>query len=185
MTTKQLIKTGRCAALISFLAGTLIAGLYFRTSSSDLLFAGYSFVVLAGIINAGILTAILLRAGKDNQNRKRLLTTSGFMLANIPVMLMYGRIIMLLLGTMRITFINGTGVELSDIKIIGCGGRHIGKLNNGECTTVCVKITGDCSISLKYRLNGKETEAVVAGYVTDGMGQKVTHTIDGKDKDID
>jgi len=115
MTTQQHLKIGRLTALISFLLGTGIFGLYFLTSSSDLLFLGYGFIVLTGLINLGILVAILFRANKDRENRKRLLKTSGLMFINIPVMLVYCWVAIILLGTMRITFTNDTGTQLTDI----------------------------------------------------------------------
>lgn len=180
MTTQQHIKLGRLTALISFLLGTSIFGLYFLTSSSDLLFLGYGFIVLTGLINIGILISILLRANKDIENRRRLLTTSGVMLINIPVMLIYCWIAIILLGTMRITFTNDTGTQLTDINIIGCGGGHIDKLEIGESETVWVDITGDCSINIDYLYNGQKKEESVAGYVTNSMGQKMKHNIGGQ-----
>jgi len=181
MTTQQHLKIGRLTALISFLLGTGIFGLYFLTSSSDLLFLGYGFIVLTGLINLGILVAILFRANKDRENRKRLLKTSGLMFINIPVMLVYCWVAIILLGTMRITFTNDTGTQLTDIKIVGCAGGYIDKLESGESKTVWVTITGDCSIYLDYLSNGQRKEEIVA---SSSMGQKVNHKIDGKDKDI-
>lgn len=184
MTTETHIKLGRQTALISFLLGTVIFGLYFLTSSFDLLLVGYGFIALIGLINLGILVAILLRVNKDKENSRRLLMTSGLMLINIPIMLIYCWIAIILLGTMRITFTNDLGTQLTDINIVGCGGAHIDKLENGESITIWVAITGDCSIYLDYLANGQRKGEIVAGYVTSSMGQKVYHKIDGKDKDI-
>jgi len=184
MTAERHIKLGRQTALISFLLGTVIFGLYFLTSSSDLLFLGYGFIVLTGLINIGILIAILTRAKKDKENRGRLLSTSGLMLVNIPIMVAYCWVAIVLLDTMRITFTNSTQTTLSSINIVGCGGGHIDKLEKGESKTVWVTITGDCSIYVDYLSNGQRKEETVAGYVTSSMGQKVNHKIDGKDKDI-
>jgi len=85
---------------------------------------------------------------------------------------------------MRITFTNYTGTQLTDINIVGCGGGHIDRLENGESKTVWVAIKGDCSIYLDYLSNGQRKGETVAGYVTSSMGQKLNHKIDGKDKDI-
>ena len=71
MTTPRHIKLGRGTALISFLLGTAIFLLYFLTSSFELLFVGYGFIVLTGLINIGILISILLKASKDEENRKK------------------------------------------------------------------------------------------------------------------
>ena len=184
MTTERHIKIGRQTALISFLFGTGIFGFYFLTSAFELLFFGYVCIALTGIINLGVLIPILVRTNKDKENRKRLLTTSGLMLINVPIMLAYCWVVLILLGTMRITFTNDTGIDITDIKIVGCGGGHIDKLEIGESKTVWVTITGDCSIHLDYLSNGQRKEETVVGYVTSTMGQKVNHKIDGKDKDI-
>ena len=183
MTTERYIKLGRQTALISFLLGTVIFGLYFLTSSSDLLFLGYGFIVLTGLVNVGILFAILVRANKDEENRKRLFTTSGLMLINIPIMLIYCWVAIILLGTMRITFTNHTGSDLTDIKIVGCGGGQIDKLEVGESETVWVDITGDCSINISYLSNGQRKVESVAGYVTSSMGQKMKHNIGGQNEE--
>lgn len=184
MKTQGHIKLGLITALISFLLGTIIFGFYYLTSDSNLLFIGYGFIVLTGLVNIGILISIFIKAVLDKENRKRLLTTCGIMLLNIPVMILYVWIAMILIGTMRITFTNQTGTNITDINIVGCGGGHIDKLEIGESETVWVSITGDCSISIDYLSDGQRKEEQVAGYVTSGMGQKLNHRIDGKDKDI-
>jgi len=179
MKTERYIKLGLQTALISFLLGTFIFGLYFLSSSFELLFVGYAFIVLIGLINIGILTSILLKAIKDVDNRKRLMTTCGIMLLNIPVMLFYCWVAIILLDTMRITFTNSTQTTLTNINIVGCGGGHIDKLEIGQSETVWVDITGDCSISVDYFSNGLKKEELVAGYLSGGMGQKMEHNISG------
>ena len=183
MTTERHIKLGRQTALISFLFGTGIFGLYFLTSSFELLFIGYGFIALTGLINIGILISILVKANKDKDNRKKLLTTCGLMLLNIPVMLFYCWVAIILLNTMRITFTNATQTTLTNINIIGCGGGHIDKLEIGESETVWVDITGDCSINIDYLSNGQKKEESVAGYVTNSMGQKMKHNIGGQNEE--
>lgn len=68
MTTERHIKLGRQTTLTSFLLGTAIFGLYFLTSSFELLFLGYGFIALTGLINVGILISILVKANKDRDN---------------------------------------------------------------------------------------------------------------------
>lgn len=180
MTTDRHLKLGQQTTVISFVCGTVIFGFYFLTSSFQFLFIGYVFVILAGFINFIIFASILLRAVQDLENRKKLMRISGLMLINIPIMLVYCWVAIILLGTMRITFTNEIGTDLSDIKIIGCGGGHIKKLEKGESITVWVTITGDCSLYLDYLSNGKRKKETVAGYVTSNMGQKINHKISGK-----
>lgn len=114
MTTEQNIKRGRQAALISFLLGTSIFGIYFLTSSFKFLFVGYGFITFAGLINVGILISILLKVNRNKENRKKLLTTCGLMLLNIPVILVYCWVAIVLVNTMRITLTNSTRAILSD-----------------------------------------------------------------------
>ena len=182
MTSKKYINLGKITALVSFLIGTIIFGLYYFTSDSDLLFLGYGFIALVGIINIIILVLIRTQSKKDHDNQKKLLRTTRIMLANIPIMILYIWIALTLLGNMRITFTNGTGNTLTDINIVGCETEHIPKLMPNESKTIWVGITGDCFISINYLNNGQREEETVAGYVTHGMGQKHKHLIDGKDK---
>lgn len=184
MKSKKYITLGKVTALISFLIGATIFVIYFLTSDSNLLFIGYGFIVLAGIVNMIILIAILAKSKSETTNRKKLFKTCGLMLINIPIMFLFIWLSMILIGNMRITFTNGTNNKLTDIKIVGCETEHIAELEPNESKTVWVGITGDCSIALEYLENGKLKKETVAGYVTNGMGQKMKHKIDGKDKDI-
>ncbi len=184
MTAEKHIKIGRLTALISFFTGTIIFGLYYMTSAFELLFIGYGFIAIAGLINLVVLIAILIKSNKDKRNKKRLLITSGLMLLNIPFMIAYCWGTIILLNTMRITFTNDTDATLTDINVVGCGGGHIDKLEVGESKTVWIEITGDCSIYIDYLSNGQRKKENVAGYVTSSMGQKTKHKIDGKDKEM-
>ena len=184
MSSYRLIKLGRITALVSFLIGSGIFGLYLHSSAFGLLFVGYVFILLSGFINIGILIFILLKANKDKENRKKLLSTCAFMILNIPVMLFYCWIAIILLNTMRITFINATKSTLTKINVLGCGGGYIDNLDVGESKTVWVDIKGDCSISIDYFSNGQRKHEGVAGYVTNSNGQKVSHNIGGENQVI-
>jgi hypothetical protein len=97
MTSEQYIKLGRRTALVSFIVGTSIFGLFILTFADDLLILGYGFIVLTGLINIVVLGLALIRAIIDKGERKRLLITCGFMLLNIPVVLFYCWIIITLI----------------------------------------------------------------------------------------
>ena len=177
MTTQAYIKLGRQTALISFLLGTGIFGLYFLTSFAVFLFLGYCFIVLAGLINIVILISILFKADKDRAHRTTLLKTCGIMLLNIPAMLFYCWAGFILLDTMRITFTNSTQFTLTDINIVGCDNKHIDKLEKGCSKTVWVNIPGDCFISINYVSNGERKVEMVEGYVSNLFGEKTNHNI--------
>jgi hypothetical protein len=183
MMTERHIKLGRQTALISFLLGTAIFGLYFLTAAFELLFLGYGFIALTGLINLGVLISILVKANNEKANRTKLIKTCGLMLLNIPVMLFYCWVAIILLNTMRITFTNSTQTILTNINIVGCGGGHIDKLESGESETIWVDITGDCSLNIEYLSNGQKKEESVAGYVTSSMGQKMKHNIGGQNEE--
>lgn len=180
MTAEKQIALGKKTALISFIIGTVIFGIYFLTSNWQLLFVGYGFIIIAGVFNIIILILTLAKASNDSENRKNSLKTSGLMLLNIPVLFIYVWFAMLLIGNMRITFTNTTENKLTEINIIGCETEHIVELEPNESKTVWVGITGDCSINIDYNENGEIKNETVAGYVTNGMGQKMNHKIGGE-----
>jgi hypothetical protein len=180
MTTNRYINLGRLTALISFLIGTGIFVLYFSTSASKLLFLGYGFITLTGLINIWILIAILKKAKRDIGNKAKLNWTAGLMLVNIPVMLIYCWVAIKLLDNMRITFTNATEAILTDIHIDGCETEYIDRLDVGESKTVWVAIKGDCRIGIGYFANGQRRSEEVAGYATNGMGQKMKYNIGGQ-----
>jgi hypothetical protein len=179
MNSEQLNTSGRQLALISFLLGTLIFGIYFLTSGFAILFLGYAFIAIIGLLNSAVLLYILFKVTKDKVYRKRLMKTCGLMLINIPIMFLYCWFAAILTNTMRITFTNSTQTTLTDINIVGCKTAHIENLESGESKTVWVGISGDCTINIDYLTNGQRKEENVAGYVTNSMGQKIKHNIGG------
>ncbi len=89
MTSQQYIKLGRQTALISFLLGTAILGLYRLTHFQPLVIVGIWYIPLAGMFNFGVLIGVLSQAIIDKQNRGQLLLTCVLILLNIPVVAIY------------------------------------------------------------------------------------------------
>jgi hypothetical protein len=183
MKSEKHIKLGQQTAITSFMLGTGIFGLYFATSFDGLLFVGYIFILLTGLINIGIIISILLKANKDKENRRELLKTCVVMLLNIPVMNFYCWVTIILTNTMRITLTNLTKTTLTNIKIFGCETKHIDKLEVGQRKTVWVGITGDCSVNIDYLTNEQRKIESVASYVTNNMGQKMEYNIGGQNEE--
>jgi hypothetical protein len=177
MTEYPSLKTAKLTALVSFVGGTCILLLYYFSGDSSLLFLGYAYAAIAGLINLGVFIALLISAYKGTRNRKRIVLTCGLMLLNVPVLLFYCWFAIRLLNTMRVTFINTTQTELTDIKIVGCEPKTIERLKPGESQTVWIAITGDCSIDIEYSVNGKNETENISGYCTNDMGQKLTYKI--------
>ncbi|MFA5032934.1 MAG: hypothetical protein WC614_07940 [bacterium] len=182
MKADKYVRLGKLTAIISFLLGTAILGLYCLTFSLVFPTIGCLFIDFVGLINVGILIALVIKATKDSDNKRKLYKTCGFMLLNIPVMLFYCWIGSVLLDTMRITFINSTQTELTDIKIIACEPKHIDKLKLGQSKTVWIHITCDCSINIEYILNGQRKEENL-GYASSGMGCKMKYNIGGQNEE--
>jgi hypothetical protein len=89
MKSGKYFSLGKRTSLLSFITGTLIFGVYFLTSNSNLLFVGYGYIVLAGIASLLLLIAILVKLNSDSTNRKGLLKTIGLMLINLPLMSLF------------------------------------------------------------------------------------------------
>lgn len=171
------LTTGKVTALTSFAIGTFIFIAYYFTSATECLVIGCLFIAVVAIINFVVLIAILMKLRKNRDSIKKGRITCGLMLLNIPVMLFYCWITLILINTMRITFVNETSAELTEIKIIGCEPGRIDRLSPGESQTIWVDITGDCSIDIEYILNGEYQKESVVGYVTTNGGHLMEHYI--------
>jgi len=56
---------------------------------------GMYFVLIAGIINTGILLGVLKKLITEKENRKENLITSGIILLNIPIAIIYFHFVMI------------------------------------------------------------------------------------------
>jgi hypothetical protein len=181
MPSDKYLKNAKWVALLSFLLGTAIFIFYYLTAAGWLLFAGYAFIILAGLVNLVILIDILLKGTKGKgQGKSKMYKTCALMLVNIPVVLFYCRVTVLLLSTMRVTLTNSTRTELTNIALSGCESKFITSLKPGQSKEVWVGINGDCSITVTYLSNGQQKKVIIAGYVTGGMGEKLHYYIDDK-----
>ncbi len=166
MTTSNYRRLGRYTALFSFLFGIAIFFAFFLVGGINWILLGYGFIVLAGLFNIAVLLGLSMKARQDQPNKRRLYKTARLLLLNIPVSFCYVYFVLLLFGTMRITFINDTSDTLTNIEIVGCGAGFIDQLQAGEQKTVWVPINGDCSLSLVYQQKGQSKSEVISGYVT-------------------
>lgn len=173
----RLLNIGKLTALLSFLSGTGIFTLYYLTDAFQLLFLGYGFILVSGLLNLIILIMLLRQLAKQKNFRRKIITTCGLILLNLPIMLTYCWITTILLNTMRITFVNETSAKLTDISIFGCESSFIDKLEPGESKKVWVYINGDCTINIEFLSDGKKQSENVSNYVTKNSGQRITHKI--------
>jgi len=177
------IRIGQITALTSFLLGTVLFLSYVITENDHLLFVGYFFIVIVGGVNLIVLLWLLFQRSEDKAISKGLNLSKLFIVANIPVAILYSFGIMIMLSYMRITFINKTGSMISNIRIIGCDDKSLSKMNPNEKTMKWIGINGDCSIDIKYSIGEIEYQESVIGYVSGLMGQRYQYKIgidDGK-----
>lgn len=174
-------KLGLFTAIISFLIGTILFIIFYFTNSSSITLIGMNFIVFAGIINAGVFIKTLIDLIKDKENRKKHLITSGIMLLNIPIVVIYFYFVIILMNTMRVTLINETGREILQLKIIGGESKTIEKLEIGEKQTEWIDIKRDNSLRIEYKIKGEIKNELIYGYITSFSGDKIKYRI-GKEK---
>lgn len=87
---KGLQQLGKTTALLSFVIGTSIfaLALYFGEPNYPIQF-GMLFIIIAAIINITILSVIVGSAILKPEERLEPLKTCGFMLLNIPIVILY------------------------------------------------------------------------------------------------
>ena len=170
-------KLGKTVALISFVLGSILIGLYFFTEKAELLLIGFYFIVLIIIINFAVFIASIVEAVTNKQLRKKLLNNCAIMLLNIPVAFFYLWFMLVLLNTIRLTLVNPTDSKLTELKISGCESYLIEELKPGESKTVWVSISNDCSVILRFKEGETEKTETVIGYATNLGGQKAKHKI--------
>lgn len=177
MKQKGINKIGILTAFLSFITGTVFFLIYFLYGSDNIDFSAYCFIIIAGLLNLGILLTLIVKSITDKENKKSYFRTLGIVMLNLPVAVLYFYFIIVLLDTMRIEFINETEKPITEIKILGCEPKIIDKLGAKESETIWIRITGDCSIRIEYQLNGELKTEYVFGYITSFMGHKSTYRI--------
>lgn len=177
-------RLGKGIALLSFLIGTCLLGSYYFTSSSEILILSFYFIPIAIIVNMVILGLLLSKSRKDDINRQVYLSTSKFLLCNIPIAVIYLSFVFILLDNMRVTFINKTGKPIEQIEISGCEVEKIDKLEIDEKKTIWIAIPRDCSVDIKYSIDGRMENEKVFEYITTMMGQQTTFRIGSNESPI-
>ena len=168
-------KIGIYSALTSFLIGTILMLIFYFTGSNDIIGISLYFIGIAGFVNFGILLVLIIDILTEKENRKKNLRTSGIILLNVPVIILYFYFAMFLLSIMRITFINETEKIITDLKIIGGELKTINELEIGEKKTEWISIISGNDLVLEYKIGGEiKTEMVYSYMIT---GKKFKHRI--------
>lgn len=183
MTTKtdKYTKVGFWSAILSFIIGTIMIGVFYFTLSVELAIYSYFILIAIALFNVIVLSILMSNVILEKVSFRKYRLTVGLMIANIPVAIGYFVLVVILINTLRITFVNSTEVRLDNIEIIGCEPKSIDILEPGDSKTVWINITGDSTLEIEYQLQGETKREIVYGYVTTSNGQIATYWI-GKDK---
>ncbi len=175
---------GKTTAIISLIIGTILIALFYFTYSPEILFAGYIYVILIIIFNIAVFIAGLVEAFNNKILRKKLLKNNGLILLNIPIALAYFWLAIFLLNTIKLTLINPTNTELTNLKLTGCETEIIDNMKPGERRTIWISINNDCNINLEFENSEQVKNEIVLGYATSMGGQQIEHKIGEGNQEI-
>jgi hypothetical protein len=181
MTSLVLKKNGKKATIVSFVGGITLFLLYYFTGSNNFIIGGTAWTLVAGLLNLVIIALVLVRAVKVREQARNLLQTASLMLLNIPAALLLLWLGVELATTMRVTIVNSTGKDITEVKIDGCETRHFGIIKSGESQTVWIKPKGDCAVIMTYKQGTIHKSEAVVHYLSKGMGGKAVHIVGTND----
>jgi hypothetical protein len=155
-------------ALICFLIGTIILIFFAVTLSTRVALLAYQFTITALIINWIYAAILLFHLLRQRLALQTLFKTLGVMTINIPIGIFYAWLMVIFLSYARITVKNKTGQDLTSVELMGCDSKkQINELKKNEETTVWIKITKDCGLSIHYRIDDRDRSNVI-GNLTPG-----------------
>jgi len=161
-------------ALIFFLIETILFYIYYITASTDIIFISYFIGIIILIIS--IILGCIIIFSKNSTNIK--LKSCSIIVLNILIASVYSYFVILLTNYARITLINSTSNTVTDIQILGCEEKMIGKLEKEDKRTIWIKIPEDCSIDINYIFEGTKKRENIIEYISPGMGEKIEFSIE-------
>ncbi|ASS48931.1 MAG: hypothetical protein A3D31_05655 [Candidatus Fluviicola riflensis] len=179
MTQTQLSMLAKWTFWATFLIATYIMARYYFTSDSVYVAAGLLFIVAAFIANLSVMIAIRYHRLK-NETLKRP-KSIRLLFLNIPIGLFYLWFAVWLNGCYRVTIVNDTQMAVHHIRISGCDNAEKALLKPGESKTFWISIPTDCELRIRFiDHHNNLKKGIVAGYLTNGMGQTDEYHISGK-----
>ncbi len=179
MTKATLNKIGYCTALLTFLIATLILFAYYEAYQCDYERYGLLFIPVAFVLNLIVLVMIIVIS------RRRQISGPFYsihaMLLNIPYAFFCIWFALFLMSYYRVTVVNDTDSEALNIRFSGCDKEVINRLDVGESETVWIELENDCTLHMRYLMDGVAREDQVAGYLSSGMGHPATYYLSGRD----
>lgn len=172
-------KVGNKLALSLFISGLITVVLLYINPvwGGEIINFLYGLIGALIVINVIYLGRIVFKIWKSKGDRKKLYRTCLVILINVPFLLSFAFIGIVLQTNLRITFTNSTDTALTDVKLIGCEDYVIPTLGSGQSKTIWVDVQNDCSVSVVYEIDGKLVQEEVVGYATPGSGERVKYTL--------
>ena len=157
--------------------GTLLLVLYYFTLSPLVALFGYSYTGFAVLI--GIIYLILIGFKVISKKISKItgLKCASIVLLNLPIATVYFYFVIMLMTTVRITFENATGHDISSLSVGGCVNKEVGELKAGESTTMWIAVKNDCSLVLFYKVDREPKLEKAFGYLTPNNGMIATYRI--------
>jgi hypothetical protein len=153
-----------------FSIGTLLVALYYFTMSNVVMLLGFSYTGIAVLIGTIYIIHLRFQLIAKKITRNTDLKCTGIILLNLPIAAVYFYFVMILMTTVRVTFENTTGRNISSISVGGCVNKELGDLKPGESTTVWVVVKNECSLVLFYKLDREPKLETPFDYLTVNNG---------------
>lgn len=173
MPTATLLKNCRQTGWFSFLLGTALLALYFFSNDLLVAFVSVPVVAVVGLYNLVLLVQLLGRARLEKENRRALWRAGALLSLNLPVALLYAKLVLLLTNTLLVRLVNDTQQPLRHVVVQGCGQpRPLADLPPGQATIIWLPISRDCferRVSVQYVVGPATHQTVIDGYVIEGQ----------------
>jgi hypothetical protein len=172
LSTKALIDTGLQVSRFSLLFGTALLLLFFFTDDLLVAFVSAPVVLVVGLYNLQLLLRLAWRGLQEKESRKPIWRVGALMTLNIPVALLYTKLVLVLNSTLVVRLVNTTAHPLLHMVVVGCGEqRPLADLQPGQATILWLPISHACSehaVSVQYSTGSTTQQAVIDGYVVEG-----------------
>ena len=171
---KLLLKISTLTAILPMIIGSLIFCVWFCYPNHEIeLFGLWTIAISIPVCIIGLtITVIFILKNKiEVRIKKKGYRNIFLILINIPLAIFYIWFVMYLLSTERITIINNTKNDITNINIFGVGNNDcISIIPKGGSKTIWVHITKESAIKIFYKAIGKDYNETIDGYIGSNMG---------------
>jgi hypothetical protein len=183
--TRSFLKMCLRVSLTSFLLGTAMLVLFFFTSDLLVALVCAPVVLVIGVYNLKLLLLLAWRGRRQKENRKELWRAGAIMSLNLPVALLYSKVVLMLSNTLLVRLVNTANQPLRQVVVLGCGEqRPLADLQIGQSTIFWLPISRACferTVVVRYKVGQSTRQAIINGYVVEskrinlkiGNGQQV------------